>query len=138
MEDNNDNDNNDDGGDSNDEDGDGDGDGDGGDDDDDDDDSNNTETNVPFPWCTSQSTMSTRSHPNLSRAARAAMATLLKMENPMQHPGSAWCPGGRTIAKPFLTGEYLERARMHARTHARMHACTAPYAAAAVCVCVRL
>ena len=54
---------------------------------------------VPLPWWTSKSTIATRSSPSSRCAARAAMATLLKMQKPIARPGIAWCPGGRTSAK---------------------------------------
>ncbi len=38
---------------------------------------------VPFPWCTSQSSTSTRSAPYAARAWRAATATLPKKQNPI-------------------------------------------------------
>ena len=46
---------------------------------------------IPFPWCTSQSTMRTRvpAPPSLFALA-AATATLLKMQKPMLEHGSAW------------------------------------------------
>lgn len=34
---------------------------------------------------------------------RAATATLLKKQNPIWLSGSAWCPGGRTMAKLFFS-----------------------------------
>ena len=49
---------------------------------------------VPFPWCASQSTISTRDP--RSRSAAAATATLLTRQKPIDRAGSAWCPGGRT------------------------------------------
>ena len=38
---------------------------------------------VPLPWCTSQSTIATRSRPSSRCAARAAIATLLKTQKPI-------------------------------------------------------
>ena len=55
---------------------------------------------MPLPWWTSKSTIATRSSASRRWAARAAIATLLKMQNPIARPGRAWCPGGRTSAKP--------------------------------------
>eukprot|EP00205_Picochlorum_sp_RCC944_P006042 CAMPEP_0182616512 /NCGR_PEP_ID=MMETSP1330-20130603/38589_1 /TAXON_ID=464278 /ORGANISM="Picochlorum sp., Strain RCC944" /LENGTH=72 /DNA_ID=CAMNT_0024836563 /DNA_START=131 /DNA_END=352 /DNA_ORIENTATION=+ len=42
---------------------------------------------------------------SLLRAAFAATAQLLKKQNPIAHSSSAWCPGGLTKAKAFLTLE---------------------------------
>ncbi len=53
---------------------------------------------VPFPWCTSQSRMSTRAAPSVL-AASAATAALLMKQKPIILFGSAWWPGGRTSAK---------------------------------------
>ena len=39
----------------------------------------------------------------LSCTTLAAMETLLKKQKPMCSSGSAWWPGGRTMAKAFLT-----------------------------------
>ena len=41
---------------------------------------------VPFPWCTSQSRIATRSSPSSACAKRAAIATLLKKQNPIAAP----------------------------------------------------
>ena len=40
---------------------------------------------------------------SLSLIALAAMATELKKQNPITCWYSAWCPGGLTIAYPFLS-----------------------------------
>ncbi len=53
---------------------------------------------MPLPWWTSQSTIATRSSPRASRAWAAAIATLLKMQNPQPESRIAWCPGGRASA----------------------------------------
>ena len=55
---------------------------------------------VPFPWCTSQSSTSTRSAPSESSAYRAATATLEKRQKPIARSASAWWPGGRRPQKP--------------------------------------
>ena len=55
---------------------------------------------VPLPWCTSQSTISTRAAPG-GRAASAAIAALLSRQKPIARSGSAWWPGGRTSANAF-------------------------------------
>ena len=48
---------------------------------------------VPLPWCTSQSTIITRSSPWASSAWRAATAMLLNRQNPIARSDSAWWPG---------------------------------------------
>ena len=53
---------------------------------------------VPLPWWMSKSTTATLPRP-AAWAARAATATLEKMQKPMGRPGSAWWPGGRTAQK---------------------------------------
>ncbi len=55
---------------------------------------------VPLPWCTSQSTIITRSRPCASRACCAATATLLNRQKPIARSASAWCPGGRWMENP--------------------------------------
>ena len=55
---------------------------------------------VPVPWCTSQSSTSTRSAPSASSAWRAAIATFANRQKPMAVAVSAWCPGGRRAEKP--------------------------------------
>ena len=60
-------------------------------------------SSVPLPWCTSKSTMATRSRPRTSSAWRAAMATLLKKQKPMASSRVAWWPGGRTAQKALAT-----------------------------------
>ena len=58
---------------------------------------------APLPWWTSQSTMAIRSMPSSACACRAAIATLLKMQNPRPVSGSAWWPAGLTSAYPLST-----------------------------------
>ncbi len=58
---------------------------------------------VPLPWCTSQSTIATRSAPWTRWATRAAIAALLKKQKPIAWARSAWWPGGRMAAKAFVT-----------------------------------
>nr|WP_228740375.1 hypothetical protein [Pseudonocardia oceani] len=53
---------------------------------------------APLPWCTSQSTIAIRSIPSTACACFAAIATLLKMQNPSPVSGRAWCPAGLTSA----------------------------------------
>ena len=55
---------------------------------------------VPLPWCTSQSSTSTRSAPSESSAWRAAMATFANRQKPIAVARSAWWPGGRSAEKP--------------------------------------
>ncbi len=55
---------------------------------------------VPLPWCTSQSTTSTRSAPSASSACRHATATLANRQKPMAVVHSAWWPGGRSAENP--------------------------------------
>ena len=55
---------------------------------------------VPLPWCTSQSSTSTRSAPSESSAWRAATATFENRQKPIARSGSAWWPGGRSAEKP--------------------------------------
>ncbi len=55
---------------------------------------------VPLPWCTSQSSTSTRSAPSESSAWRAATATFANRQKPIALAHSAWCPGGRSAEKP--------------------------------------
>jgi hypothetical protein len=50
---------------------------------------------VPFPWCTSQSTMKMRETPCRDRRYRVAMAMLFRRQKPIPVLLSAWCPGGR-------------------------------------------
>ena len=58
-----------------------------------------TRSCVPLPWCTSQSTISTRDRPHRCSAACAAITTLLSRQNPIARVAVAWWPGGRTTAK---------------------------------------
>ena len=55
---------------------------------------------VPLPWCTSQSSTSTRSAPSESSAWRAATATFENRQKPIARSASAWWPGGRRPQKP--------------------------------------
>ena len=55
---------------------------------------------VPLPWCTSQSTIATRSSPSSACAQRAAIAIESKRQKPIARSRSAWWPGGRASAKP--------------------------------------
>ena len=55
---------------------------------------------VPLPWCTSQSSTSTRSTPSESSAWRAAIDTVAKRQKPIARAGSQWWPGGRSAEKP--------------------------------------
>ena len=55
---------------------------------------------VPLPWCTSQSTIATRSMPSSACAQRAAIATESNRQKPIARSRSAWWPGGRASAKP--------------------------------------
>src|SRR5437016_3477962 len=57
-----------------------------------------TKACVPFPWCTSQSTISTRGWSSCC-AWRAATTTLLMKQNPIARAAKAWCPGGRVAPK---------------------------------------
>ena len=54
---------------------------------------------VPLPWCTSQSSTSTRSAPSASSAWRAATATFENRQKPIARARSAWWPGGRSAAE---------------------------------------
>eukprot|EP00962_Isochrysis_galbana_P019064 scaffold5545_cov111-Isochrysis_galbana.AAC.7 len=60
---------------------------------------------MPFPWCTSQSTISTRRTPSLDRATAAATATLLSRQKPIACCASQWCPGGRTMPNACGRGQ---------------------------------
>ena len=51
---------------------------------------------VPLPWCTSKSTIATRSSPCASSACAAATAMLLNRQKPIATCRVAWWPGGRT------------------------------------------
>ncbi len=55
---------------------------------------------VPLPWCTSQSTIATRSTPSSACAQRAAIAIESKRQKPIARSCSAWWPGGRARASP--------------------------------------
>ena len=55
-----------------------------------------------MPTKCTQSTIRIRSNLCFSRSCLAAMATELKKQNPIACCASAWCPGGRTTANPFL------------------------------------
>ena len=65
--------------------------------------SSQTRSWVPLPWCTSKSTIATRSSPCASSACRAPITTLPKKQKPIAVAVSAWCPGGRTAQKAFRT-----------------------------------
>ena len=45
---------------------------------------------VPLPWCTSQSSISTRSAPSESSAWRAATETFAKRQKPIARAASQW------------------------------------------------
>jgi len=62
------------------------------------------------PWWTSQSTISIRFLLNFWMAYLAAIATLLKQQNPEAVLGLEWWPGGRMHAKPFrhLSSEHYD------------------------------
>ncbi len=77
---------------------------------------------VPLPWCTSQSTIITRSRPCASRACRAATATLLNRQKPIARSASAWCPGGRWIENPVGARPSISRSTSDT---APPHACIA-------------
>ena len=70
---------------------------------------------VPLPWCTSQSTTSTRSAPSESRACRAAIATLANRQKPIARARSAWWPGGRSAREAGALAAREERLHQRAR-----------------------
>ena len=77
-------------------------------------------SSVPLPWCTSKSTMATRSRPRTSSACRAATATLLKKQKPIAR-----------IARRVVAGRAhrAEGVARHAVDHQRRWPATAAPAA---------
>lgn len=63
----------------------------------------------PIPWWTSVSTMAILRRPYFLRRYSTMMASLLILQKPRLPWATvmAWCPGGRTKAKPFLISLFI-------------------------------